>query len=155
MPVSPRRTGAVALMMLAATATVALAAETESFHGRTEGKFFSKGEYRQARISFKETGNRLHQIRFEIRVRCPNGQHRSVVGHVLEVNKDSDGRFRFDGGVSGSGGFKESESFRGRIRGDRASGTVAVGITLDANGKPSNTGSTCRSDRVEWTARAH
>jgi hypothetical protein len=151
---SPRRLGAIALLIFATSATVALAVETESFHGRTEGRFFSHGEYRQARLSFELTGNTLHRIRFEIRVRCPDGQHRSRVGRVLETTRDSDGRFNFDGAVTSSGGFRRAESFSGRIRGNHASGTVRLETKLDANGRESASGTTCRSGTVEWAAHA-
>jgi hypothetical protein len=157
---NPRCIGAIALVTLAAPATVALAAETESFHGRTEGRFFSQGEYRQARISFKRTGNTLQHIRFEIRVRCPSGQRRSQVGHIKTATI-KDGRFKVDQAVigqpadgRGAGAFKRGESIKGRIRGDHASGVVGLLTTLDAHGNPSNSGRICESGKVEWTADA-
>jgi hypothetical protein len=152
-----RRIGAALLVTVAATATGALAAETDSFRGTTEGSFFSHGEYRQARISFQRTGNTLRHIRFEIRVRCPSGQHRSQVGHIRTV-KVRDGRFKFNGAVvgtpidGGSGEFRRSEFIRGRIAGDHASGVVQLSTTLDGKGNEAGGGKTCRSGKVEWTA---
>jgi len=155
-----RRIGAALLLTVAVTATGALAAETDSFRGTTEGSFFSHGEYRQARISFERTGNTLHHIRFEIRVRCPSGQHRSRVGHIRTV-KVHDGKFKFDGAVVGQpsgpppeGTFRRSEFIRGRIGDDHASGVVQLSTTLDGKGNEAAGGKTCRSGKVEWTAAA-
>jgi hypothetical protein len=155
-----RRIATIALLTCATSASVALAADTDTFRGHTEGSFFSHGEYRAARISFQRTGNRLHDVRFEIRVRCPSGQHRSKVGHIREVQVH-DGKFKIEQGVvgtfdgtNGSDTFHASQSIKGRIRGDRASGTVAMSTELDSHGKESASGRTCRSGQVEWTAVA-
>jgi hypothetical protein len=157
----PRRITAIALAACAAFAGVAVAAETDTFRGHTEGSFFSHGEYRPAKISFKRTGNRLHDIRFEIRVRCPNGQHRSKVGRINEV-RVHDGKFKLEQGVVGTptsttgevDEFHASQAIKGRIRGDRASGIVSMSTELDSHGKESASGATCRSGKVEWTAAA-
>jgi hypothetical protein len=157
---NPRRIGAVALVTLAAPATAALAAETDTFRGHTEGAFFSHGEYRQAKISFERTGSKLHHIRFEIRVRCPSGQHRSRVVR-MSPGQVRDGRFRIEQGVTGifdgtngSEEFHSSSLFRGRIHGDNAAGVVQFSTELDAKGHESASGRTCRSGKVEWSARA-
>ena len=156
---NPRRIGTIALVTLAASGGAALAAETESFHGTTEGKFFSHGEYRRARISFERTGNKLHDIRFEIRVKCPSGQHRSKVGHIRTATV-RDGRFKVNQAVVGqpsgnqAGAFRRAESIRGRISGEHASGVVALLTTLDSHGNESGSGRQCQSSEVEWTADA-
>jgi hypothetical protein len=155
-----RRLGAIALVTLAAPATAALAAETDAFRGHTEGLFFSHGEYRQAKIAFERTGDKLHDIRFEIRVRCPSGQRRSRVVR-MSPGRVHDGRFRIEQAVTGTfDGTNGSEEFhsgsllRGRINGDRASGVVKFSTELDAKGNESASGRTCKSGKVEWSARA-
>jgi hypothetical protein len=156
----PRRIGTIALVTLAASGGAALAAETETFHGTTEGKFFSHGEYRRARISFERSGSKLRNIRFEIRVKCPSGQHRSRVGHIRSA-AIHDGRFRVDQAVTGqpadgahAAAFHRAESIRGRINGEHAAGVVSLLTTLDSHGNESANGRTCRSGEVEWTADA-
>ena len=155
-----RRIATIALLTCATSASVALAVETDTFRGHTEGSFFSHGEYRAAKISFERTGNRVHDVRFEIRVRCPSGQHRSKVGHIREAQVRN-GKFKVEQGVVGiaagrsdSDTFRASQSIKGRIRGDRASGTVAMSTELDSHGKESPSGADCRSGKVEWNAEA-
>lgn len=155
-----RRTLALALCALVVPATVALAAETDTFRGHTEGKFFTDDGYRQARIVFERSGNRVHDVRFEIRLRCPSGQHRSKVGHIKgPIPIGANGRFQREQGVvgipfEGGGRFERTESIKGRIRGDHASGTVAMTDTLDAKGHESGNGRECKSATVEWDAAA-
>ena len=155
-----RKAIALALSALAASAAVAVAAETDTFRGHTDGKFFTDDGYRQARIVFERTGKRVHDVRFEIRLRCPSGQHRSKVGHIKgPIPIGADGRFQREQGVvgipfEGGGRFERTESIKGRIRGDHASGTVAMTDTLDAKGHESGNGRLCRSATVEWEATA-
>ena len=92
----------LALTAFVASAAVAVAAETDTFRGHTEGKFFTDDGYRQARIAFERTGNRVHDVRFEIRLRCPSGQRRSKVAHIKgPIPIDGDGRFQREQGVVG------------------------------------------------------
>jgi hypothetical protein len=156
-----RHLGVVAIAALASSATVAVAAETDTFRGHTEGSFFTEDGYRPARISFERTGNRVHDVRFEIRVRCPSGQHRSKVGHIRgPLPISANGRFAGGEFVVGTpktvhaARFERSESMRGRIRGDRASGTVGMAVTLDGKGRESGNGRLCKSGEVEWDAAA-
>jgi hypothetical protein len=150
----------LALTAFVASAAVAVAAETDTFRGHTEGKFFTDDGYRQARIAFARTDGRVHHVRFEIRLRCPSGQHRSKVAHIRgPIPIRSDGSFR--GGesvvgiaIEGGGRYERSAFIRGRIRGDRAEGTVSATDTLDARGRESGNGRLCKSGTVEWEAAA-
>ena len=151
--VRPRRLATlVVAAALATTATIALAAETDSFRGHTDGRFFDDGDYRPASVSFLLTGRRIHHVRYEIRVRCPGGQRRSVVAKIRDIQVGDDGRFLFEEGSASPEGFSSLQLFRGRIRGDHAEGVARLSITLDERGHPAPSNRQCVSRTVEWEA---
>jgi hypothetical protein len=149
------RTAALVLAAFAATATaVAIAAETDSFRGHTDGSFFSDGDYRPAKVSFLLTGNRLRHVRYEIRVRCPSGQRRSVVEKIGTIPVQRDGSFLFEEASASPEGFHEAPVFRGRIQGDHAEGVARLTVTLDSHGRRAPSNRNCVSRTVEWEARS-
>jgi hypothetical protein len=152
---SRRYFGVVALATFAASTSAVLAAETDTFRGHTEGKFFTDDGYRRARISFERTGNNVRHVRFEIRVRCPSGQHRSRVVRLDEPTRVRNGRFERERiAVGFDVPFRSDEFIRGRIRGDHASGIVSLETTLNSKGEEAAGGRQCKSGEVEWEAAA-
>ena len=140
---SPRRIVILALAIFALTASVAFA-ESHKFRGKTEGLYFTTsgqdGHYRQAKIGFTRTGNRLTNFRWEIRVECSDDTHKSfVIKPSGFLTLDEDGRFA--GRVTQANG--SFDRISGRVVGERASGAVRKVIT----GTPS-----CNSGRVDFKA---
>ncbi len=153
----------MAIAVLVTFVPLAAAAETDTYRGHLESRFFTGDGYRRARISLMRTENRVHHVRFEIRVRCPNGRHRSKVARMSGSTKLRDGRFvgvEFFGRAVGPGDppppplLDKAIRIDGRLRGDRASGRASLDVRLDRRGRESPRGEICSSGWVEWEAAA-
>jgi hypothetical protein len=153
----------MALAVFVVLVPLAAAAETDTYRGHLESKFFTGDGYRRARISFMRTENRIHHVRFEIRVRCPNDQHRSKVARIRGSTKLHGGRFA--GGELfyrqvGPGDppppplLDKAIRIKGRLLGDRASGRASLDVRLDRRGRESPRGEICSSGWVERGAVA-
>jgi hypothetical protein len=150
--VRPVRTILLALALLAASATAALAAagwQTGDYGGTSGGKFKPAGKpLRKARISFHVAQHRITNLRVEIRVRCADGSHTSfVTQNDGFLTLDSNGKFA--GGAATKTG---RDNISGQVTGTSASGIVRSFDTEDANGNEDPTGQKCDSGRVKWTA---
>ena len=145
-----------ALVAFAALASVAVAqTDVDRYRGRTEGKVLVRSgddwKFRTGRISFDVSGNRVSNIRFEIRVACEESdRHFSyVVSHGGSLPLDKEGRFD---GTASTNGNTGKDRIKGEIEGDHASGFVARSIRLNSKGAEQRPGELCASGRVEWHA---
>ena len=151
-----RRIAVVALAIFALSAAVAVAqTEVDHYRGHTEGKVLVRSgddwKFRHGKISFDVSGNRVSNIRFEIRVACDESdRHFSyVVSHGGSLPLDKDGQFD---GTASTNGNTGKDRIKGEVDGDHASGFVARSIRLNKSGKEQRPGELCASGRVEWSA---
>ena len=144
------RIGVVALVIAVASVGVATADEQHvdgKYRGHTDGKFFTvdsqgQGHFRQAVVKFFATDTSIKNIRFEVRVTCPDGSHFSTVSkHSGSIPIGFDGHF--SGSANNPGG---KDVFKGRIVDNRAGGRLRRTIDVKGHG-------TCSSGGVEWHAR--
>jgi hypothetical protein len=153
-----KRIGAVALALLAVSATAAVAAtwQTGDYKGKTDGKYCAKktcrkSELRRARISFTVKRHKITNIHYEMRVHCKNGNHSSfLVEPTGSLPLDGDGKF--SGSAPSPRGTGE-DRISGKVGGTQASGTVRSFDKENAHHKESATGSKCDSGKVAWSTK--
>jgi hypothetical protein len=153
-----KRIGAVALALLAVSASAALAASWQKgdYKGKTDGKFCPKkacrkSELRRARISFTVRRHKIDHIRYEMRVHCKNGNHSSfLVEPTGSLPLDADGKF--SGSAPSPGGTGE-DRLAGKVSGSTASGTVRSFDRENSKHDESATGSKCDSGKIAWSTR--
>jgi hypothetical protein len=150
-----KRTVALAVVLLTATATVALAAakwKTGNYTGTTQGKYFpaNGSKLRKAHISFHVGKHKVTKVRVEIRVTCADGSHTSfTTTHGGSLTLTPKGRFSGGARTDGRTG---RDNISGKVSGDKASGTVRSYDKEDANGDEDPSGQRCDSGRIRWSA---
>lgn len=147
------RSTVLALALLAVAASAALAAvswQQGDYAGTTAGTFKPATKpLRKARISFHVGPHRVTKIVAEVRLRCADGSHTSLVTtHAGYLTIDANGKF-----AGGAKTLTGRDNVSGQVSGSTASGIVRSFDKENANGDEDPHGQACDSGRVKWSAR--